>query len=166
MIDLIEAPVAFDRGAGAKWPGLQFIEEEANPILPAATLNARDLTQVLVHYRVPSLGRSIIELAMTVGPLVLLWALMWATLHIGYWLCLLLAVPTAGFLVRLFMIQHDCGHGAFFHRRGTNDWVGRVIGVLTFTPYDFWRRTHAVHHATSGNLDRRGMGDIDTLTVQ
>jgi hypothetical protein len=68
MIDLIEAPVAFDRGAGAKWPGRQFIEEEANPILPAATLNARDLTQVLVHYRVPSLGRSIIELAMTVGP--------------------------------------------------------------------------------------------------
>src|SRR5258705_14014182 len=88
----------FDRGAGAKWPGLRFIEEEANPILPAATLNARDLTRVLVHYRVPSLGRSIIELAMTVGPLVLLWAVMWATLHIGYWLCLLLAVPTAGFL--------------------------------------------------------------------
>ncbi len=103
---------------------------------------------------------------MTVGPLVLLWAVMWATLHIAYWLCLLLAVPTAGFLVRLFMIQHDCGHGAFFHRRGTNDWVGRVIGVLTFTPYDFWRRTHAAHHSTSGNLDRRGMGDIDTLTVQ
>src|SRR5258708_7315119 len=165
MIDLIEAPVAFDRGAGATWPGLQFIEEEANPILPAATLNARDLTQVLVHYRVTSLGRSIIELAMTVGPLVLLWALMWATLHIGYWLCLLLAVPTAGFLVRLFMIQHDCGHGAFFHRRRTNDWVGRVIGVLTLTPYDFWRRTHASHHATSGNLDRRGLGDVDTLTV-
>jgi acyl-lipid omega-6 desaturase (Delta-12 desaturase) len=136
------------------------------PHLPAARLNARDLTQVLVHYRVPSLGRSIIELAMTVGPLVLLWALMWATLHISYWLCLSLAVPTAGFLVRLFMIQHDCGHGAFFHRRAINDWVGRVIGVLTFTPYDFWRRTHAAHHATSGNLDRRGMGDIDTLTVQ
>jgi acyl-lipid omega-6 desaturase (Delta-12 desaturase) len=163
---LIEAPAAFDRGARAKWPGLQFLEEEANPILSAATLNARDVTQVLVHYRTPSLGRSIIELATTVGPLVLLWALMWATLHIGYWLCLLLAVPTAGFLVRLFMIQHDCGHGAFFHRRGTNDWVGRVIGVLTFTPYDFWRRTHAAHHATSGNLDRRGTGDIDTLTVQ
>ena len=88
------------------------------------------------------------------------------TLDLGYWLCLLLAVPAAGFLVRLFMIQHDCGHGAFFHRRCTNDWVGRVIGVLTLTPYDFWRRTHAVHHATSGNLDRRGIGDIDTLTVR
>ena len=67
--------------------------------------------------------------------------------------------------MRLFMIQHDCGHGAFFHHRLANDWVGRVIGVLTLTPYDFWRRTHAVHHSTSGNLDRRGTGDIDTLTV-
>jgi len=96
----------------------------------------------------------------------MLWALMWATLDIGYWLSLPLAVPAAGFLVRLFMIQHDCGHGAFFLRRGTNDWVGRVLGVLTFTPYDFWRRTHALHHSTSGNLDRRGIGDIDTLTVR
>ena len=58
----------------------------------------------------------------------------------GYWVGLLLAVPGAGFLVRLFMIQHDCGHGSFFRRRLTNDWVGRVIGVLTLTPYDFWRQ--------------------------
>ena len=113
----------------------------------------------------PSPARSIIELVMTAGPLVLLWLLMWATLDLGYWVCLLLAVPAAGFLVRLFMIQHDCGHGAFFHHRLANDWVGRVISVFTLTPYDFWRRTHAVHHATSGNLDRRGTGDIDTLTV-
>ena len=133
--------------------------------MPTAPPNARDLTRVLVSYRAPSLARSIIELAITGGPLVLLWFLMWATLDLGYWLSLLLAVPAAGFLVRLFMIQHDCGHGAFFHRRGTNDWVGRVIGVLTLTPYDFWRRTHAAHHSTSGNLDRRGIGDIDTLTV-
>jgi omega-6 fatty acid desaturase (delta-12 desaturase) len=76
-----------------------------------------------------------------------------------------LAVPTAGFLVRLFMIQHDCGHGAFFRTRRANDWVGRVIGVFTLTPYDYWRRTHAAHHGGSGNLDRRGMGDVDTLTV-
>jgi acyl-lipid omega-6 desaturase (Delta-12 desaturase) len=133
--------------------------------LPIAPPNARDVTRVLVSYRAPSLARSIIELAITGGPLVLLWFLMWATLDLGYWLSLLLAVPAAGFLVRLFMIQHDCGHGAFFHRRGTNDWVGRAIGVLTLTPYDFWRRTHAAHHSTSGNLDRRGIGDIDTLTV-
>jgi omega-6 fatty acid desaturase (delta-12 desaturase) len=90
---------------------------------------------------------------------------MWLSLHIGYGLYLLLAVPTAGFLVRLFMIQHDCGHGSLFRHRLMNDWLGRVIGVLTLTPYDFWRRTHAAHHASSGNLDRRGMGDVDTLTV-
>jgi acyl-lipid omega-6 desaturase (Delta-12 desaturase) len=126
---------------------------------------ARGWTQILADYRAPSPARSIIELAITAGPLVLLWFLMWASLDLGYWVGLLLAVPAAGFLVRLFMIQHDCGHGAFFHHRLANDWVGRIIGVFTLTPYDFWRRTHAVHHATSGNLDRRGTGDIDTLTV-
>jgi len=91
---------------------------------------------------------------------------MWLAYSFGFWwLALLLAVPAAGFLVRLFMIQHDCGHGAFFRHRLANDWIGRALGVLTMTPYDFWRRTHAAHHATSGNLARRGMGDIDTLTV-
>ncbi len=104
---------------------------------------------------------------MTLIPLALLWLLAGAALHFGYWwLCLLLAVPAAGFLVRLFMIQHDCGHGSFFRHKIANDWVGRVLGVLTLTPYDFWRRTHASHHATSGNLDRRGLGDVDTLTVR
>ena len=123
-------------------------------------------TQILACYRTPSSARSIVELAITAGPLVLLWILIWATLDRGYWLGLLLAAPAAGFLVRLFMIQHDCGHGAFFRHRLVNDWIGRAIGVLTLTPYDFWRRTHAIHHATSGNLERRGTGDIDTLTVQ
>jgi hypothetical protein len=126
---------------------------------------ARGWTQILARYREPSPARSIIELVVTAGPFVLLWFLMWATLDLGYWVCLLLAVPAAGFLVRLFMIQHDCGHGAFFHNRLANDSVGRVIGVLTLTPYDYWRRTHAIHHSTSGNLDRRGIGDVDTLTV-
>jgi omega-6 fatty acid desaturase (delta-12 desaturase) len=93
--------------------------------------------------------------------------LAWLTYSFGlWWVSLLIAVPTSGFLVRLFMIQHDCGHGAFFANRSMNDWVGRVIGVLTMTPYDVWRRTHASHHAGSGNLNRRGMGDIDTLTVR
>ena len=79
---------------------------------------------------------------------------------------MLLAVPAAGFLVRLFMIQHDCGHGSFFRHALANDWVGRVIGVLTLTPYDFWRRTPRDPPCESGNLDRRGIGDIDTLTVR
>lgn len=102
----------------------------------------------------------------TIGPFILLWLLMWLLLDVGYWTTLLLAVPAAGFLVRLFLIQHDCGHGAFFRRRFANDWVGRVLGVLTLTPYDYWQRSHAIHHATSGNLDHRGIGDIDTLTVR
>jgi omega-6 fatty acid desaturase (delta-12 desaturase) len=98
---------------------------------------------------------------------VALWASAWASYYFGFWwLSLLIAVPAAGFLVRLFMIQHDCGHGAFFRHRLANDWVGRVISVLTLTPYDFWRSTHAVHHASSGNLDRRGLGDVSTLTVR
>ncbi len=133
--------------------------------LAANVGEVRGLAQVLARYRQPNPGRSVVEILVTVVPLALLWLSMWFALNVGYWLCLLLAVPAAGFLVRLFMIQHDCGHGALFRYRRTNDWVGRVLGVLTLTPYDFWRRTHAVHHASSGNLDRRGMGDVDTLTV-
>jgi omega-6 fatty acid desaturase (delta-12 desaturase) len=130
------------------------------------TADARNWTRILNRYREPNGTRSLIELAITLFPLAALWLAMWAALHfVGYWLALLIAVPAAGFLVRLFMIQHDCGHGAFFPHKQVNDWIGRVIGVLTLTPYDFWRRTHSMHHATSGNLDRRGMGDIDTLTV-
>jgi omega-6 fatty acid desaturase (delta-12 desaturase) len=91
---------------------------------------------------------------------------MWISLSVNYVVTLLIAVPTAGFLVRLFMNQHDCGHGSFFRNRRANDWVGRVLGVVTLTPYDHWRECHASHHATSGNLDHRGIGDIDTLTVR
>jgi omega-6 fatty acid desaturase (delta-12 desaturase) len=123
-------------------------------------------TQILARYREPSHARSFIEIAVTLLPLAVLWILSWTAVHFGCWeASLLLAVPAGGFLVRLFMIQHDCGHGALFRNRLTNDWVGRIVGVLTLTPYDFWRHAHAVHHATSGNLDRRGVGDIDTLTV-
>ena len=136
------------------------------PAVVATASDARGLTQLLARYRAPSMARSVTELAITAVPLVLIWMLMWATLGIGYWLCLLLAIPAAGLLVRLFMIQHDCGHGALFSSRAANDWVGRVIGVFTLTPYDFWRQSHALHHAGSGNLDRRGTGDIDTLTVR
>jgi omega-6 fatty acid desaturase (delta-12 desaturase) len=126
----------------------------------------RNWIQILHRYREPSTARSAIEIAITVLPFALLWIAMWALLHFSYWLSLLIAVPAAGFLVRLFMIQHDCGHGSFFRHRLVNDWVGRIAGAFTLTPYDFWRGTHAVHHATSGNLDKRGVGDIDTLTVE
>jgi len=143
------------------------LDKGHDPAGAGRTIDARAWTQILVRYRDPSSARSLIELGITFGPLVLLWALMWASYHLGFWwLTLLLSVPAAGFLVRLFMIQHDCGHGAFFRHRLANDWIGRALGVLTLTPYDFWRRTHAIHHATSGNLERRGIGDVDTLTVR
>jgi omega-6 fatty acid desaturase (delta-12 desaturase) len=132
---------------------------------PAAGEETANWTQVLTPYREPQWSRSLFELVVTVVPLALLWALMWVALDVSYWLCLLLAVPTAGFLMRLFMIQHDCGHGALFRQRAANDWVGRIAGVVTLTPYGFWRRTHATHHAAVGNLERRGVGDIDTLTT-
>ena len=128
--------------------------------------DGRTWIKILARYRQPNRARSVMEIAISVGPLVMLWVVMCVALKFGYWYALLLTVPAAGFLVRLFMIQHDCGHGAFFRHRLANDWVGRVIGVLTLTPYDMWRRAHAIHHASTGNLDRRGIGDIDTLTVR
>jgi len=131
----------------------------------AAEPSARALALFVAGYREPKLGRSLFELAITAVPLAALWIGMWYSLELGYWLTLLLAIPASGFLLRLFMIQHDCGHGAFFRNRQMNDWLGRTLGVVTLTPYEVWRKTHALHHATTGNLDRRGMGDIDTLTV-
>ena len=127
---------------------------------------AQGWAQLVSRYREPSRTRSVIELAITIFPLVALWVAAWAVYTQGlWWASLLIAIPAGGFLVRLFVIQHDCGHGAFFRHKHANDWVGRVIGVVTMTPYDFWRRAHAIHHATSGNLDRRGVGDVQTLTV-
>ncbi len=126
----------------------------------------RDWTKALAKYRKPSHLRSILELAMTGVPFLALWTAAWWSISISYWLTLALCIPAAGLLVRLFLIQHDCGHGAFFRNRKANNWVGRVLGILTFTPYEVWRRDHALHHASSGNLDKRGFGDILTLTVE
>ena len=139
--------------------------DQASTSAPAAPHEDKQWLKILARYRDPDPVRSIYELAITAVPFFALWALMLLSLDFGYWLSLILAVPAAGFLVRLFMIQHDCGHGSFFRRAATNHWVGRSIGVLTLTPYDYWRRTHAIHHAGSGNLDRRGTGDVTTLTV-
>lgn len=105
------------------------------------------------------------QLITTLVPLVLIIGAMFATVEHAYWLTLLLAIPAAGLLVRAFIIQHDCGHGSFFASRPLNDFVGRCMSVLTLAPYRLWQREHAQHHATSGNLDRRGAGDIETLTV-
>ncbi len=126
-----------------------------------------DWNQKLAQFRKSDLRRSVFELALTAGTLAALWGLGWFAWSAGWWwAALLLTVPAAFFLVRMFMIQHDCGHGSFFEDKAANEWVGRAIGVLTLTPYDYWRRTHAMHHATSGNLDRRGLGVIEMLTVE
>jgi len=131
----------------------------------ARPASEQDLIGALKRFTEPDWRRSLAEIALTVAPLVLLWIAAWWAMSLSYALTLLLTLPAAGLLVRLFLIQHDCGHGAFFSDRRINDWVGRLIGVFTLTPYDVWRRAHAMHHASSGNLDRRGIGDLETLTV-
>ncbi|MCC5976934.1 MAG: fatty acid desaturase [Salinarimonas sp.] len=126
----------------------------------------RSWNAALARYRVPDNRRAVLEILVTTVPFTALWIAAALLVTNGYWWAgPILAVPAAGLLVRMFMLQHDCGHGSLFSKRALNDWAGRALGVLTFTPYDYWRRTHAVHHATSGNLDQRGIGDVDTLTV-
>jgi omega-6 fatty acid desaturase (delta-12 desaturase) len=136
-----------------------------NTTTAAPPLAEHELARALQRFAKPDWRRSLAELAVTTIPLALLWlGAVWA-LSVSWMLTLALAIPAAGLLVRLFLIQHDCGHGAFFENRHVNDWTGRIVGVFTLTPYDVWRRAHAIHHASSGNLDRRGIGDLDTLTI-
>lgn len=117
-------------------------------------------------YRQGNDRRSWFELGLTSLAFLASWALTYYLYFISLWLVLPAILLAAGFLVRMFMLQHDCGHNSLFQSRKLNDWVGRVIGLLTLTPYDYWRHSHAMHHLSSGNLDRRGMGDITTLTVE
>lgn len=116
--------------------------------------------------REPSIPRAVWQLLNTLIPYGLTWVLMSATVRVSYWLTLPLAVLAAGLLVRTFIIFHDCGHGSFLKSRRGNEVVGFITGLLTFRPYFYWRWQHAIHHGTSGNLDRRGTGDVWTLTVQ
>jgi omega-6 fatty acid desaturase (delta-12 desaturase) len=122
-------------------------------------------TKLLAPYREPDAKRSVWQLASAAFMFAASWALMYFALDVGYWLTLILAVPAAFCLIRLFIIQHDCGHGAFFKSSRASNITGSILGVFTLTPYHYWRKTHALHHATSGNLEHRGFGDIDTLTV-
>jgi len=113
----------------------------------------------------PRLSRSLLDLATSVVPFLLLSALMFWSANVSYPLALVIAVPAGGFLVRTFIVFHDCAHGSFFRSARANTWVGRFCGILVFAPFAAWRHDHAVHHATSGDLDRRGIGDVPTLTV-
>jgi omega-6 fatty acid desaturase (delta-12 desaturase) len=119
----------------------------------------------LAPYARPRLGRSLLDLATSVVPYLALWVLMYLSLDVSYLLVLALAVPTAGFLVRVFVMFHDCAHGSLLPSKRANAWLGAVLGLLVFAPFVSWKHDHAVHHATSGDLDRRGTGDVRTLTV-
>ena len=131
------------------------------------TSSARTWFQRLAPYRSAEDGRAVFELLITLIPFFALWAGIWGLVQAGQYWAVAGFIPAGGLLVRLFIIQHDCGHQSMFSNRRVNDWVGRFIGILTLTPYDHWKRGHALHHAGSGNLDRRGMGDdIITMTVE
>ena len=121
---------------------------------------------IVSKYAFPETWRSLWQVANSLIPFIVGWYLMFRSLEIGYWLTLILAVPTAGFMVRLFIIFHDCCHGSFLKTMKANDRLGLVLGVLVLTPFYEWKHSHAIHHATAGDLDRRGSGDVYTMTVE
>lgn len=120
----------------------------------------------MARYQKASTGRAVWQLVDTIVPYLGLWFLMWLCLDVSWWLVAPLAVLAGGFMVRAFIIFHDCGHGSFFKSKKANSIVGVITGILTLTPYYHWRWEHAIHHSSSGDLDRRGTGDIWTLTVE
>lgn len=126
----------------------------------------KSLIKLIADYKNPSSGSSVWQLINTLVPYIGLWGLMAYAITISYWLVLPLTIFAAGFTVRLFIIFHDCGHGAFFKSKLTSDITGNILGILTFTPYARWHHAHLIHHRTAGNLDKRGVGDVWTLTVE
>jgi omega-6 fatty acid desaturase (delta-12 desaturase) len=148
----------------------------AGEFTPAGTGDARHEARVrklaaqrfaahCARFKGANVRQAAVQTGTTLGLLLGTLAVMVWTSSFAPWLALLLAVPAGCFLVRTFIIQHDCGHGSFLPSRAANDILGRAVSILTVTPYGLWRREHAMHHAGSGNLDRRGVGDIQTLTV-
>ena len=133
----------------------------------AAALKAqvRQFAQHCAQFRTPDTRKAITQIVTTAVPFVALVTAMIVLAGETYWASLLLALPAGGLLVRFFIIQHDCGHGSFLGSRQGNDLIGRAMSIMTLTPYGLWRREHAMHHAGSGNLERRGVGDIETWTV-
>lgn len=129
--------------------------------------HALDVARHCAAYREPVVRSAVIQVTNTLVPYLVLCAVMTiAATNALWWIVALLTVPAGGLLVRLFIIQHDCGHGSFLPSRAANDGIGRGLSLLTLTPYDSWKRAHALHHASTGDLSRRGIGDIDTLTVR
>ena len=132
---------------------------------PSSRASAADLKSVIERFRQPSRARAIWQLTNTLVPYLLIWFLMARVIVVSYWLMLPLAVLAAGLRVRVFIFMHDCGHGSFMRSKHANTVVGWITGLLTFTPYHHWTWEHAIHHRTSGDLERRGKGDIWTMTV-
>jgi acyl-lipid omega-6 desaturase (Delta-12 desaturase) len=133
--------------------------QEPNP-------TGQHLNRVMAPFASAHNGKAWFQVVTTGGLFALTWYLMLRSLAGPYWVTLLLALPAAGFSIRLFIFQHDCGHGSFFRSPRANHALGRVLGVITLIPYRYWRRTHALHHASSGDLDHRSFGDVDLLTVE
>jgi len=136
------------------------------PPIPAPDPAQKKWAQKLGTFATPTLSRSLTELGLTVGGLLLCWGAMLWTISFSYPLTLLISLLAGGFIIRIFIIQHDCGHGSYFRKASRNRLLGRILGVITMVPYDCWRGAHAHHHAGHGNLDRRGTGDVDTLTLK
>jgi len=132
----------------------------------AATDPSAGWKEVVRKYQLPSRHRAIWQLANTLIPYALLWVLMYFSLSISYWLVVPLALLSGAFLIRTFVIFHDCTHGSFFKSKRANEVTGFLTGLLVFTPFHQWRWEHTLHHSSAGDLDRRGMGDVWTLTVQ
>jgi omega-6 fatty acid desaturase (delta-12 desaturase) len=126
----------------------------------------KDIAAHCRTYQGANTARSIIQLFTTLALFAVTLTLMFFSIKISYLITLAIAIPASGLLVRIFIFQHDCGHASFFNSKKANDWVGRSLSLLTFTPYDFWRRAHNKHHATSGDLGHRSIGGIDTITVK
>jgi len=121
--------------------------------------------EALAPYARPHLGRSLLDIATSIVPYVALTALMYLVFDVSYLLVLALSIPAAGFLLRTYMVFHDCAHGSFLPSKRANAWLGTALGLVVFESFASWRHSHAVHHATAGDLDRRGVGDVHTLTV-
>ena len=135
-------------------------------ILNESPATKTDLQEYVKKYQPPDIRRSIWQIANSVIPYFVVWYLMYSSLSVSYWLTLLLALLASGLTMRIFIILHDCGHGSFFKSASANHVVGTICGILTQTPYFQWTRVHAIHHSSSGDLGRRGVGDVTTLTVK
>jgi acyl-lipid omega-6 desaturase (Delta-12 desaturase) len=121
---------------------------------------------IVMKYNRPDLRKSIWQICNSFIPYSIMWYLMYRSLEYPYWITILLSIIAAGFLIRLFIIFHDCGHGSFFRSKRANDLVGMIFGIFAFTPYHKWQKQHHIHHVTAANLDKRGIGDVWTLTVE